>query len=133
MTGRESGKMKETRVLVCVTGQRTCERLIGVGHELAIERSAELSVLHVARKGPGLMDSVPEASALEYLFKVSSEHGADMTVIRSDEVVHTVESHARKIGASLIVLGRPRAGIKDLTAEMRRHMPDIEFHIVNTE
>lgn len=125
--------MKETRVLVCVTGQKTCERLIAEGHRLAIEREEELSVLHVARKGGGLMGSASEAEALEYLFKVSSERGADMTVIRSDEVVRTVEKHAKKINASLIVLGAPRHGSRDLTADMRAHMPDAEFHIVYTD
>ena len=125
--------MKETRVLVCVTGQKTCERLIEEGHRLAIEREEELSVLHVARKGDGLMGGSSEAEALEYLFEVSTRRGADMTVIRSDEVVKTVEKHARKIGASLIVLGGPRHGARDLTADMRAHMPDIEFHIIYTD
>ncbi|MBQ8952718.1 MAG: universal stress protein [Clostridia bacterium] len=125
--------MKETRVMVCVTGQKTCERLIAEGHRLAIEREEELSVLHVAKKGAGLMGSPSEAEALEYLFEVSSGKGADMTVIRSDEVVKTIEKHARKIGASLIVLGCPRQGSRDLTADMRAHMPDMEFHIVYTD
>ena len=125
--------MNESRVLVCVTGQRTCERLIEEGHRLAIERDEELSVLHVARKGDSLMGNTSEAEALEYLFDVSTRRGADMTVIRSDEVVKTVEKHARKIGASLIVLGGPRRGARDMTAEMRAHMPDIEFHIVYTD
>nr|SIP63237.1 Usp domain [uncultured bacterium] len=125
--------MNETRVLVCVTGQKTCERLIAEGHRLAIEREEELSVLHVAKKGDGLMGSVFEAEALEYLFKVSSERGADMTVVRSDEVVQTIEKHARRIGASLIVLGGPRHGARDMTKELRAHMPDMEFHIVYTD
>ena len=125
--------MDESRVLVCVTGQRTCERLIAEGSRIAIERDAELSVVHVAKKGAELLDAFSEAEALEYLFKVSSDHGADMTVIRSEEEVKTVEAHARRIGATLIVLGAPRAGARDLTAEMRRHMPGMEFHVVYTD
>ena len=125
--------MEISHVLVCVTGQKTCERLIQEGHRLAIERGEELSVLHVARKGTGLMGNISEAEALEYLFRVSSERGADMTIVRSDEVVKTVEKHAQKVHASLIVLGSPREGARDMTAEMKRHMPDIEFHIVYTD
>ncbi len=125
--------MKQAHVLVCVTGQRTCERLIDEGKRLADERGASLSVLHVARAGAELMDHVPEAEALEYLFGVSSGHGADMTVIRADDVIRTVEKHARRIGASLIVLGAPRAGSRDMTADMRRHMPDMEFCVVCTD
>ena len=120
-------------MLVCVTGQKTCERLIEEGHRLATEREEALSVLHVARVGAELMGSASESEALEYLFKVSSERGADMTVIRSDEVVKTVEKHAKKIGASMIVLGASRTSGRDMTKEMRRHMPDMEFHIVYTD
>ena len=56
-----------------------------------------------------------------------------MTVIRSDEVVRTVETHARRVGAAILVLGAPRAGQRDMTAEMKKHMPDMDFHIVYTD
>ena len=39
--------MNETAVLVCVTGQRDCDRLIRAGQELAQERGAQLDVLCV--------------------------------------------------------------------------------------
>lgn len=125
--------MEEKCVLVCVTGQKTCERLIQEGSRLAIERNLELSVVHVARRGAELLGNFSEAEALEYLFHVSTEYGADMTVIRSDEVVKTVEEHARKAGAAILVLGAPRMGQRDMTADMKKHMPDMDFHIVYTD
>ena len=125
--------MNQTNVLVCVTGQKTCERLISEGAHLARERESGLSVLHVARKGAELMGSHSDAEALEYLFEVSARYDADMTVIRSDEIVKTISDHVAKVGATLIVLGAPRHGKKDMTEEMRRVMSEMEFHIVYTD
>ena len=42
---------KESRVLVCVTGQKSCARLIHDGAEIAAEEGASLSVVHVAKMG----------------------------------------------------------------------------------
>lgn len=126
--------MEALHVLVCVTGQKTCERLISEGRRQADALGAELSVVHVGRQGAGLLGgSVAEAEALEYLFKISSEHGADMTVIRSDEVVPTLVQHAKKIGASMLVLGSPRKTRRDVTQELKSYLPDMEFRIVYTE
>ncbi len=126
--------MEMLHVLVCVTGQKMCERLIDEGARLARELDAELSVVHVARQGGGLLGgNVAEAEALEYLFQISSDHGAGMTVIRSDDVVPTLAHHARKVGASLMVLGSPKRSERDVTRELKAHMPDMEFHVVYSE
>lgn len=126
--------MEKKHVLVCVTGQKTCERLITEGGRLAKELDAELSVVHVARKGAGLLGGVvAEAEALEFLFEVSTEHGADMAVIRSEHVVETLASHARKINAAVMVLGSSREGKRDVTKDLKAYMPGMEFAIVYTE
>lgn len=126
--------MEKLHVLVCVTGQKTCERLIAEGDRMAKELGAELSVVHVARQGAGLLGgNVAEAEALEYLFRISSEHGADMTVIRSDEVVETLVNHARRVDASMMVLGSPRKMNRDVTQALKAHMPDMDFQVVYTE
>jgi len=126
--------MEKKHVLVCVTGQKTCERLIAEGGRLAAETGAELSVVHVAKQGTGLLGGiVAEAEALEYLFKVSTEHSADMAVIRSEHVVETLANHAGKVGADLMVLGSSREVNRDVTKDLKAHMPDMEFKIVYTE
>jgi len=126
--------MEALHVLVCVTGQKTCERLITEGDRLAKELDAGLSVGHVAKQGMGLLGGdIAEAEALEYLFKISSDHGADMAVIRSDEVVPTLAAQARKVQATLMVLGSPRKTRRDVTQDLKAYMPEMEFHIVYTE
>lgn len=126
--------MEKKHVLVCVTGQKTCERLIAEGGRLAETLDAELSVVHVARKGMGLLGgAVAEAEALEYLFKVSSDHGADMAMIRSEHVVEALAGHARKVNAALMVLGSSRETDRDVTKDLKARMPEMEFAIVYTE
>ena len=126
--------MEELHVLVCVTGQKTCETLIVEGDRLAKKLDAELSVVHVAKQGMGLLGgNIAEAEALEYLFKLSSDHGADMAVIRSDEVAATLAEHAAKVGATQVVMGSPRRARTNLTEEIVAAMPGVKFHMVDTQ
>lgn len=97
--------MNAPHVLVCVTGQKTCERLILFGAQRAREMSCPLSVLHVAGVGQDFLGNPEEGEALEYLYEISSAHDADMTVMRAADALDTVASYARKIGATHILLG----------------------------
>jgi K+-sensing histidine kinase KdpD len=126
--------MEKMSVLVCVTGQKTCEKLISEGARQAEDLGAELTVVHVARQGAGLLGgNIAEAEALEYLFEKSTAYGAGMTVIRSNDVVPTIAAHAQKVNAILTVLGSTRSPGRDVTKNLRSHMPDMEFKIVYTE
>lgn len=121
---------KEPRVLVCVTGQKSCERLIHDGAEIAAEMGAELSVVHVAKMGTTFLGSASESQALEYLFEISKNHNADMMLLRNDDVVRTIAAHARKIGASLIVLGSGgQKGSGRLSRALQNALPDVEIRV----
>ena len=122
---------KEPRVLVCVTGQKSCERLIHDGAEIAAELGAELSVVHVAKMGSNFLGSPSESQALEYLFDISKSHHADMMLLRNDDVVHTIAAHARKIGATVIVLGSgmQSGGGGRISRALQNALPDVEIHV----
>lgn len=122
--------MKEYSVLVCVTDQRRCERLIVAGAELAREIGARLVVLHVARPGGKMLEYESAPEALEYLLQVSVSHGADMVVIRSDDVVGTLEAQAREQRAKMLVAGRAEnySG-RDVLDELMERLPGIEIKI----
>ena len=115
-------------MLVCVTGQRTCEKLIRAGAQLAAERGGELSVLHVARTGQRFLGSEDEAAALEYLFQVSRENGADMNLTHSDDVPGAIVAFARKCGAAAVLIGMPRGRRSDLGLAyiLRAQLPEAE-------
>ena len=70
--------------VVCVTNQFHCERLIRAGRLIADLSKTSLLVINVS--SPNLSEN--DAKALEYLFQVSKENGAEMTVLYSrNEVI----------------------------------------------
>ena len=71
--------MKKTpSVMVCVTTQRACERLIEAGAKAAEPSSSPLHVVHVAGSHQHFFNMEDEGAALEYLFAASKRRGADM-------------------------------------------------------
>lgn len=119
-------------VLICVTGQKSCERLIVAGAEIAgAQGNYPLTVLHVARIGGNVMGFVNEPEALEYLLTTSIEHGADMMVRRADDVLNAIEAEVRRLNADVIVAGRAAnyAGW-DLLDELKQRLPEVRFEIL---
>ena len=113
-------------VLVCVTGQKTCEALIVEGARIAKENGSELSVLHAS-----LLGNAKEGEALEYLYKIATEHDADMAMIRSDNVEETIARQAEKLDAQTLVIGKSN-GSKEKSFQMKIEtlLPDIEIKMV---
>ena len=118
-------------VLVCVTGQKTCEALILEGARIAEENDAQLSVLHVVKPGASLLGNATEGEALEYLFRIASEHDADMNMIRSDDVETTIARQVEKLGADVLVMGRTTGQKeKGVTAKMAVLVPNVTIKMV---
>lgn len=118
-------------VLVCVTGQKTCEALIVEGARIAQEKTAQLSVLHVVKPGASLLGSATEGEALEYLFRIATAHNADMAMIRSDDISGTIAKQVEKLEADVLVLGRSNGHReKSVAAIMQQKLPNIEVRMV---
>ena len=117
-------------VVVCVTGQKTCERLIHDGAQLCGEGD-ELSVLHVAKKGAQLLGDQSEADALEYLFRISHQYGASMVVLRADNAVEAIHDFVVKYHVDTLLLGRAgRPHEWDLASELRLRLPTADIRTV---
>ncbi|MDL2206026.1 universal stress protein [Eubacteriales bacterium OttesenSCG-928-N13] len=123
--------MNTLRILACVTGQKSCERLIVEGAKMADAMNAELSVLHVAAAGTSLLGYPLEGDAMEYLYKISSEHGADMTMIRSDDVIEAIARFAIKNEINIILMGaaRKKSG-RNIALELQVRLPGVEFQTI---
>lgn len=127
-------KRKETKhlfILVCVTGQKTCERLIAHGAALAEESGAVLEVVHAVRENALFLDNESEGEALEYLFGVSKRYGADMTLLRARDVLASLIEHARERKATTLVVGAP-----DTTGFVNRladALPGVEIEVMHGE
>ncbi len=99
--------MKKTFVLVCVTQQKTCERLILNGYRLAEAKKGKLHVIHVVNEKEKFLESADDGEALEYLFGVSKKVGADLTVLRSKDILNTMTSFAEDNNITHIIMGTP--------------------------
>jgi len=120
------------RVMVCITRQKTCERLIRVGKRLVNGSNGDLSVVHVARVGDNFLGSSDEGEALDYLFQVAKQAGAELTVLRSENVLNTLLDFAKRNNITEIVMGEsPDAGSgTNIIQNMERMLPGIKFNIV---
>jgi len=91
-------------ILVCVTRQKACERLIRAAAELKKE-DGDLYVIHVTKESWNFVDNARDGEALEYLFSLSKSYGADLTILNSDRIPETIAQFAEHYGIQLIVIG----------------------------
>lgn len=120
-------------IMVCVTQQKTCERLIRRGAELRDSYEGELFVIHVAQEGWHFLGKSKEGDALEYLFEQSKSCGANLTVLRSYDVIATLKEQVEKNGIDIIVMGESCEDNEghSIIGSLRKRLPkNIEFEIV---
>jgi K+-sensing histidine kinase KdpD len=93
-------------VMVCVTQQRTCDRLIKYGHEFLGKGKGELFIIHVAHYEFKFLGNSEEGEALEYLYEKALQYGANLTVVRSNHVLDTLVELVEKNKITQVVLGQ---------------------------
>lgn len=92
-------------VLVLVTDQMSCERLILAGRCLADQYKMSLEVVNVAQLG-----TVPNPEAMEFLYQVSRENDAVMTVEYCEDSEKTLITKLKDLRPSIVVTGLPGKG-----------------------
>jgi K+-sensing histidine kinase KdpD len=119
---------KINRIMICVTRQRTCERLIQKGQELVSGTNGELYVVHAIKTGENYLGNPNEAEALEYLFRVSKEVGAEMNVLRTKNVIKALVDFAKEQRITTMILGpTPEGESANLMQELQHLLPSIQF------
>ena len=74
-----------------------------------------------------------EGEALEYLFAISKEFGADMTLLRDDNILGALVNHARKIGATHVVMGvSGQRGESDFSYALHAALPHVQVFVEHT-
>jgi K+-sensing histidine kinase KdpD len=96
--------------MVCVTRQKTCDRLIKYGRELLEGEQGELLIIHVARSQYKFLGGAEDGAALDYLYEKAKEYGASLTVLKSDDVLETLTAQVRKNNVNIVVIGESREG-----------------------
>ena len=92
-------------VMVCVTQQKTCDRLIKYGHDLLAGEKGELYIIHVAPKAFKFLGNSQEGEALDYLYEKALEYGANLTVVRSNNIMDTLVDLVNKNKICHVVMG----------------------------
>ncbi|MBO4385207.1 MAG: universal stress protein UspA [Clostridia bacterium] len=121
-------------IMVCVTGQRSCERLIMHGLKRSTEDGEKrpLFIVHSVLNGQRFMNSRDEADAIDYLFTCAQYAGAELTILRCDNVEQSLADFAHEHDVGLIVLGAP--GEKGehngrFGRSLKELLPEIEFDV----
>lgn len=120
--------MKEkAAVLVCVTGQHDCDRLIRAGRQIAEERSVPLQVLCVQPASSGYETNCAE---LEYLRQTARDAKAEMTVYFDDDAPVIAVGFAKQMGATHIVTGMAEAPVNGFVELIHKLLPAIPISMV---
>lgn len=93
--------------MICVTQQKSCERLIAKGARLRM-KGDELYVIHVVKEDWRYFSEMKESDALDYLFEVSKQYSANLTVLKSPEIETTLSDFADKHDVNIIVMGESK-------------------------
>lgn len=121
-------------VMVCVTQQKTCERLIMNGHQNLKGKKDNLFVIHVVNEKDHFLNNSNDGEALEYLFGVSKKVGADLTVLRSKDVLKAMSDFAKKHKITHMVMGAspnaPNIQSHNFAWKLQQSLPSVKFIIV---
>mgnify|MGYP002567567580 CR=1 FL=1 len=118
-------------VLVCVTDQPSCRRLILAGDAIAKKYNMPVKVVTVLK--PGLV-SPKTAEVLQTLYNIAGRLGAEMTVLFNDSPLLTIAVHARQTNAAHIVGGSsPSSESSPFIETLKGLLPEIPISIVDEE
>lgn len=93
-------------IMVCVTKQKTCQRLIDYGKKLRKSDDDQLFVIHIANSDDSFLDNSEEGEALEFLYEKARDAGASLTVEKSDDVMKTLIDIVDRNGITEVITGQ---------------------------
>ncbi len=93
------------KIMVCVTQQKSCERLIDYGVKLITSDADELHVIHVVKENWKYFGQLEEKDALDYLFEVSKLNHAMLTVTKAKDIERALSQFAEKNKITDIIMG----------------------------
>ena len=114
-------------VLACVTSQYDCDRIIGTAKQIADSEDCELRVLSVLEP---TTDYRSVCDKIEYLYMVSKENDADMTVLFNSDAAAATADFVNKNNVHRIVTGMHDGGSESFLVMFNRYSPDVAITMV---
>ena len=122
--------VKKPSVLVCVTGQYDCDRLIEAGFEQAVELGWDLHVLCVHTP---VNDLSLLSEEIEYLYRTAKDLGADMTVSFNTNAPMFAADYARRVNARHLVTGMPDNRPNGFVLMLHEMLPKMQITTVTKD
>ena len=126
-----SKKNKPPCIMVCVTPQQSCQRLIEAGARIAKEENLPLSVISVFKESKGL--NANEGGVLEELFQCAKKYNASMDIFFNNSPVLVIAVAAKKHNAATLVTGFPADGSSGFIAHIHEILPELPITMVDEE
>lgn len=121
------------RIMVCVTQQKSCERLILHADNIKKHESDEIHVVHVVKENWKYFGMLKESDALDYLFESSKSYGASLSVIKATDIEETLKSYAEKNKIDIIIMGESLESTAQqnmIKRLQKKTTKEVEFDIV---
>ncbi|MBB6218286.1 K+-sensing histidine kinase KdpD [Anaerosolibacter carboniphilus] len=120
---------QEKIILVCVTDQKSCERLITAGYLLSKALDLRLKVLSVQ---PSNQAKNLRETPLEYLFNVCKSLDAEMQVYWGDNGSNVAVDYIRRNKVAHLVFGVPEKMVEgNFVHDVHQAFSDIPISIVD--
>ena len=122
-------------IMVCVTGQMQCKRLLSYALDLQKDKEQEVYLVHVSvTENKNFTDSM---DALEYLYDQAVKNGASLSVLKpKTTILDTLVDFIKKNHVVYVVMGETREAISEnsmiekLKKKAKESDMEIEIHIV---
>ncbi len=112
---------RNKRIMVCVTQQKSCERLIDFGVRLVTSDADELHVIHIVKENWKYFGQLEEKDALDYLFEVSKVKNAMLTVVKAKDIEKALSDFAEKNKITDVIMGESFEGSEQQNMINRLH------------
>lgn len=96
---------RKKKVMVCVTQQRSCERLLARGSQLTNYKHDELFMVHIVKENWRYFSQMKESDAMEYLYDIAKNYDASVNVLRAKDIELALRTFAQKHEVDVIVMG----------------------------
>lgn len=121
---------KQPLVMVCVTRQKTCERLIRAGAKLAKQMDSGLIVVNAVYSGQKVLGSEDPSAAMEMLFQAANDHDAKMIIFECEDVFEGLAQCARENEVETMVLGSSPENATQVLHILKEKLPKVNFIVL---
>lgn len=122
--------IRKPSVLVCVTGQYDCDRLIRAGFDCAQKNGWELHVLCIHTP---INDISLLSDEIEYLYRTAKELDADMTVAFNRNAPRCAADFAKQVNARRLVTGIPDERPNGFVLTLHEMLPRLPITMVTKD